>query len=98
MRARLGMKLNSAVSSAQLIVVRAPGEDIDLRCAGEPMIVGDPAIAEGEADEDALLLGKRYSDEAGTLELLCTKSGRGPLSVGETRLTIKAAKALPASD
>ncbi len=43
-------------------------------------------------------LGKRYVNEAGDLELLCTKPGDGSLGVGDELLTLKEAKALPSSD
>ena len=43
-------------------------------------------------------LGKRYTNEAGDLELLCTKPGKGSLGCDEALLTIKGAKPLPASD
>jgi hypothetical protein len=44
------------------------------------------------------LIGKRYvADDVG-LELLCVRPGRGTLCVGESPLTLKAAKSLPASD
>jgi len=43
-------------------------------------------------------IGKRYVNEAGDLELLCTKPGEGSLAVGGTALTLKEAKALPSSD
>ncbi|NKY43636.1 hypothetical protein [Nocardia cerradoensis] len=99
MELRPGLKLNSAVSGAQIIVVRAPSGAVDLRCAGEPMVPeGTPLSATSTAGGDVLLIGKRYSDDTGSLELLCTKPGLGPLSVGEQVLSIKAAKPLPASD
>ena len=37
-------------------------------------------------------------NEAGDLELLCNKPGKGSLAAGGTPLTIKGAKPLPASD
>ena len=43
-------------------------------------------------------MGKRYVDEAGDLELLCTKPGEGSLTLAETPLTVKGAKPLPSSD
>ena len=43
-------------------------------------------------------LGKRYTDETGGLELLCTKGGPSSLSVGDVVLQIKDAKPLPSSD
>ncbi|MDQ1449658.1 MAG: hypothetical protein QOC79_2629, partial [Actinomycetota bacterium] len=44
------------------------------------------------------VLGKRYTDERQSLELLCTKAGRGSLSVGAEPLVLSGAKPLPASD
>ena len=44
------------------------------------------------------MLGKRYTDEGSTLELLCTKAGAGSLSIGDVRMQLSGAKPLPASD
>ena len=44
------------------------------------------------------LMGKRYADESGSLELLCTKPGTGALSVADDLLSVKGAKPLPSSD
>lgn len=44
------------------------------------------------------VIGKRYVDATGTLELLCTASGAGELTCDGAPMTIKAAKPLPASD
>jgi hypothetical protein len=52
----------------------------------------DSAHAEGT------LLGKRYVNEAGDLELLCIKPGDGSLAVDAVALVLKEAKALPSSD
>ena len=38
------------------------------------------------------------AEEAGTLELLCTKGGDGTLTLNGAALSIKGAKPLPASD
>jgi hypothetical protein len=43
-------------------------------------------------------IGKRYTDAAGTLELLCTKADRGVPAVDGEVLGLKEAKPLPASD
>jgi hypothetical protein len=43
-------------------------------------------------------LGKRYTDEEGALEVLCTKAGSSSLSVGDKLLQVKEAKPLPSSD
>jgi hypothetical protein len=98
MQLRPGIKLNSAVSAAQVIVIRAPAGDVDLRCGGRPMVAADAPQADSCGGGEALLIGKRYSDESGTLEVLCTKAGDGGLSIGTQPLTVKAAKPLPASD
>lgn len=52
----------------------------------------DPAASGGTA------LGKRYINGAANLELLCTKPGKGALSVGNQPLVLKEAKPLPSSD
>jgi len=96
-----GLKLFSAVCTTEVVVVRAAPGALDLRCGGEPLATeATPAKrAEPAAGFDAgTLLGKRYSDGDGTLELLCTKAGEGSLSIGETLLELKGAKPLPASD
>jgi hypothetical protein len=43
-------------------------------------------------------IGKRYVNDAGTIELLCVKQGQGSLSIAGVALKIKDAKPLPASD
>ena len=48
--------------------------------------------------KDGTQIGKRYVNEAGDLELLCTKPGEGSLASGGTALTLKSAKPLPSSD
>ncbi len=99
MQLRPGLRLNSAVSGAQVIVIRAPDGDVDLRCGGQPMVTLDAAPSgEARADGESLVIGKRYGDNSGQLELLCTKPGAGGLRLGDEPLAIKAAKPLPASD
>jgi hypothetical protein len=56
------------------------------------------AASSGAAPEGEVLLGKRYVDTGGTLELLCTKAGAGTLAVGGEALVLKSAKPLPSSD
>ncbi len=95
-----GGRLASMVCTTEVIVVKAPAGEIDVRCGGTAMIepggdVGgaiDPSAAEGT------LLGKRYVNEDESLELLSTKAGDGSVGVGEVLLTLKEAKPLPASD
>jgi hypothetical protein len=96
-----GTRLWSQVGTAAVIVVRAPADgSAGLRCAGEPMVTEAPAApsAEMAADAERLKLGKRYTDLAGRLELVCTTAGLGPLTLDGVVLEIKAARALPASD
>jgi hypothetical protein len=52
----------------------------------------DPAFAGGS------LMGKRYVDAAGAVELLCVKPGEGSLALGGVALQPKEAKPLPSSD
>ena len=44
------------------------------------------------------LLGKRYVNAAGNLELLCVKPGDGSLAADGESLVLKEAKPLPSSD
>jgi hypothetical protein len=102
MELKAGSRLRSVVDATEVVVVRAAGGDVDLRCGGRPMApIGGDGQASGELDPKfygPTQLGKRYTDESGELELLCTKPGEGALSVGETLLALKAAKPLPSSD
>jgi hypothetical protein len=102
MMLRAGQKLRSAVCDAQVVVVRAPSADVELACGGAPMLADD-AEAAPEAVLDASLgegpaLGKRYADEELGLEVLCTRAGKGALTVDGRVLPVKGAKPLPSSD
>ena len=97
-----GSRLRSTVCETEVIVVRPPADEVDLRCGGQPMVpLGEDAPA-GSAIEagfgEGTALGKRYTDGSGDLELLCTKAGAGSLSVGSELLGLKEAKPLPSSD
>ncbi|MCX4094678.1 hypothetical protein [Nocardia sp. alder85J] len=98
---RPGEQLASTVCTTRVVVVRAPaGAALDISCGGAPMesAAGKPAPAKVGAAEAVTLVGKRYVDADETVELLCTNSGTGELALGGVALTLKAAKALPASD
>lgn len=98
---RPGQKLNSAVSDAQMVVVKAPDTDVEVSCGGVPMLADDQGGAGGELDQslgEGPLLGKRYADEDLGVELLCTKAGDGALTVDGRILPVKGAKPLPSSD
>ena len=83
-------------------MVAAPKDEVDVSCGGAPLLaLGGEAPAGGEIAEGAsegTQIGKRYINEAGDLEILCTKPGEGSLASGGALLTIKGAKPLPSSD
>lgn len=100
---RPGTQLASTVCATKVVVVRAPAQGAPvIACGGSPMAAASgkpatPAAPSGDA-ANATLVGKRYVDDAGTIELLCVSSGTGELTCDGAPMTIKAAKPLPASD
>jgi hypothetical protein len=97
-----GTRLRSAVCATEVMAVAAPKESVELSCGGAPMceLSAEPA-AGASLDPGAAggtQLGKRYVNEKGDLELLCTKPGEGSLACGGAAMTIKGAKPLPSSD
>jgi hypothetical protein len=102
MKLRPGQKLHSAVCDAQVVVVRAPSTEVDVGCGGAPLLdEGQEPEHVAELDAalgDAPLLGKRYADEEVGLELLCTRPGKGALTLDGRPLPLKGAKPLPSSD
>ncbi len=80
-------------------MVKGAGE-IDLRCGGAPMApVGEGAGGAPVAPfDEGTQVGKRYTTEDESVEVLCTKAGDGSLSVGDVVLGVKGAKPLPSSD
>jgi hypothetical protein len=99
---KAGARLRGTADTTEVVVVRGPAEEIDLRCGGHPMVpLSEAGAAEAPLDPDfagGTQLGKRYVHEASGLELLCTKPGQGSLSIGADVLPIKEAKPLPSSD
>jgi hypothetical protein len=100
--AKAGLRLSSAVCDTEVIVIKAPKDDLDLRCGGEPMIqLADASDRSGApvAPHDAgTLIGKRYALADPAVEVLCTKPGAGSLSLGADPLPPKEASPLPSSD
>ncbi|WP_245717770.1 hypothetical protein [Nocardia miyunensis] len=95
----MGQRLRSAVCGGEIIVVRPPGTPVELWCGGYPMTAPDARVdAATVGAGPGIVLGKRYVDDSTGLEVLCTRAGIGPLVVDGRELTIKAPKALPASD
>jgi hypothetical protein len=93
-----GTRLKSAVCDTEVMVIR--GTEGTVECGGAPMAEDKPQSSGEPAAEFAggTQMGKRYVDEAGTIELLCVKPGKGSLSVDGTALRTKDAKTLPSSD
>ena len=95
-----GARFQSTVCTTEVIVVKGAGEAA-LTCGGADMVPAGTGEVSGEPAADAAegtLLGKRYSDEADTIELLATKAGAGSMAVGGAPLAVAQAKTLPASD
>jgi hypothetical protein len=94
--------MRSAVCSTEVMVVAAPKSEVEITCGGTPMLeLGKEPPAGGAPASGAAggtQLGKRYVNEKGDLELLCTKPGQGSLACGGAPLAVKGAKPLPASD
>jgi hypothetical protein len=99
---KTGGRYRSQVCDTEFIVVRPLPGDIDLTCGGHPVIdikaEPDGGCALQEGADGGSLLGKRYTDASGKLELLVTKSGKGTLALEGEPLALKDAKPLPASD
>lgn len=97
---KAGTKLNSTVCDTQVMVIRNTAGDANIECGGAQMSA-DPGTASGEPAADfanGSLMGKRYVDADGTIELLCVKAGKGSLSLNGVALQTKDAKPLPSSD
>ena len=94
---KAGARFRSAVSDTQVMVIKAPAGEYDLQCGGAPMI-GPNEAAQAGAPDGETLIGKRYVNADESVELLCTKGGKGSLSLNGTPLEIKQAKQLPSSD
>ena len=69
--------------------------------AGPPQAGPAQPVAAAEPDPSLMggtQIGKRYVDEADTIQVLCTKAGNGTLALDGKPLVLQAAKPLPASD
>jgi len=99
---KAGLRLGSVVCDTEVIVVKAPEGEVDLRCGGQPMVELDGTIAREGAPtapfDTGTLIGKRYATSDPAIEVLCTKAGAGSLSIGEVELPAKGASPLPSSD
>lgn len=101
MQLKAGSRYRSATCTGEFVVVKAPADDVDLRCGGESLLPIDETGGTGTPVapfNEGTLVGKRYTNEDESLELLTTKAGDGSLSIGDTALVVKGAKPLPSSD
>ena len=102
MELKPGSRWKSAVCDTEVVVVRATQGGIALECGGHPMIPHAEAKPEGLAVDPAYAggaqPGKRFADDISGLEVLCTKGGKGSLSIDGREIGAKEAKKLPASD
>lgn len=101
MELRPGTRLRSTTCGAEVIVVRAAGEDVELACGGQPMVAAENPVQAGAPAPDAsegTTLGKRYVAGDRDIELLCVQAGEGSLAIDGERLDVKGTKPLPASD
>ena len=98
---RAGQQLVSAVDSTAVIIIKAPATECTVTCGGVAMTVAGEEVTAAEPDPSLMggtQLGKRYVDDADTIQVLCTKAGSGTLALDGEPLVIQAAKPLPASD
>jgi hypothetical protein len=100
---KAGARLRSQVCATEIIVVNVGSGSVVLTCGGQPMVGLSAAPTDSGSPAAGLdkgsVLGKRYSADADEqFEVLVTKAGEGTLANGDVPLTLKQAKALPASD
>lgn len=101
MQIQVGKRLVSVVDTTAVIATRVPDGDVSLTCGGAEMVLEGTDFTAVEADagqQGGSLLGKRYVDEAGTIEVLCVKGGEGSLALNGAPLDLQSAKPLPSSD
>jgi hypothetical protein len=97
-----GEQFASVMCDTRVVVVKSGDAAGRLTCGGAPMVPAHEAPAEvgdiRSGHEGPTVIGKRYVDAAGTIEVLCTKAGAGGLALDGEPLEAKAAKPLPSSD
>ena len=95
---KAGTKLKSAVCDTEVMVIKAVPDGV-AECGGAAMVAERDGPGEAHPDfSSGTIMGKRYVDDAGTVELLCIKPGKGSLALNGVALKVKDAKPLPSSD
>ncbi len=97
---KAGARFKSAVCDTQVMVIKASAGDHVLECGGSLMIAPSEQGGGKLAPEQAggTLMGKRYVNADESIEMLCTKAGKGSLVLDGVALQVKQAKQLPSSD
>lgn len=96
-----GQRLQSVVDDTNVIVVKASGADIDLRCGGHPMVLDDGSVVQStkpSVDGGPTKVGKRYHDLEDTVEVVVLRAGTNVLSLREVPLEPKNPKPVPSAD
>lgn len=101
MALKAGARFKSDVCDTHVMVIKAPAGEFELCCGGVPMLppaaqAGSSTIQGAFASET--LIGKRYVNADESVELLCTKGGKGSLTLNGKPMEVKQAKQLPSSD
>ena len=99
---KAGTRARCAACDTEVMVVRAAPTEVLVTCGGVELIGMDGAktsAAHIAAETSQLaLVGKRYVNSGDTVELLCTKGGKGALAIDGESLSVKQTKPLPSSD
>lgn len=98
---KVGARLQSDVCDTEVMVISCNDESLTITCGGAALLAVGSAKTGAALDAtqaEGTLLGKRYVDQASSLELLCVKPGAGSLAANGALLVLKEAKPLPSSD
>jgi len=98
---KVGARLKSNVCDTEIMVISCADTSVNITCGGSAMLDATATKSGGAIDTThagGTLLGKRYVNAAGKIELLCVKAGKGSLAVNGETLVLKDAKPLPSSD
>lgn len=102
MELKPGSRWRSSVCDTEVVVVKPPKAESRLECGGHPMVAISAPKPEGLslAPEQSAgsVVGKRYADDEGGIEVLCSKAGAGSLTLNGRAIAVKDAKKLPSSD